>query len=87
MEVIHVSMGRREEGGGCFSNRRASFLSGVCVPWGASVLMGGFRKQIHQYVPLNDVLTHFMPLVSCFQGVSKEISGMKWVDITFRELL
>ena len=28
-------------------------------------------------------LTHFLPLISfdtlCFQGVSKEISGMKWV--------
>ena len=30
------------------------------------------------------VLTHFMPLVFwCFQGVSKETSDMKWVNVLF----
>ena len=38
--MLHVSMG----GEGCFSDGRASFLSGGDAPWGGMGFDGGFQK-------------------------------------------
>ena len=39
--MLHVSMGGGE---GCFSDGRASFLSGGDAPWGGMGFDGGFQK-------------------------------------------